>query len=86
MLIRNCGFCTIIDSPINLNLCLCCDDLHRSAASRLSFRIDFVFLCRDSAIQVHLMALAAPSIDDTKLANYLYIRKHLNLVKIFIST
>ena len=45
------------------NLCLCCDDLHRSAASRLSFRIDFVFLCRDSAIQVHLMALAAPSID-----------------------
>jgi len=33
----------------------------------LSLMIDCVFLCRDSAIQASLMALAAPSIDTAKI-------------------
>ena len=36
----------------------------------VSLMIDYVDLCRDSAIQASLMALAAPSIDVTKVLKF----------------
>jgi hypothetical protein len=37
--------------------------------------IDCVFLCRDSAIQANLTALAAPSIDTAKIQRIIYTSK-----------
>ena len=36
----------------------------------VSLMIDYVDLCRDSAIQASLMALAAPSIDNAKVQHF----------------
>ena len=41
----------------------------------VSLMIDCVFLCRDSAIQASLMALAAPSIDNAKVRRLSYTSK-----------